>query len=406
MKWSSNIKLSYKALLLNKSRLVFSVLSVAIGIAAVIVTVSIGAGAREKAIAPIRSMGNNLIVVNPVKTKKIFRDRQTATAVTTFRMTDIESLSELDHLKYISAFQQLNGTIKYEGQTIKALIQGVSVDYLVMRNYKFTSGFNFNSADNHKMEKVVVLGATSSAQLFNGEDPLDKTVFINNIRFRVIGVLQIKGLEAEMGNIDNVAIVPIKTFLRRVSNLDYLGQIYLSADEQKNCETLEAETKNVLRQNHKLDILDKDDDFVIVNQLSSIKAAEETSKGFNLLIIGVAAISLVIGGVGILALMILSLKERIGEIGLRRSVGARKINIVFQFLSESLLLGIAGGISGMVLGLAASFLTNALSSWNTVISWPGIVIPFLMSAFTALIFGAVPAYRAANLDPVEALRNE
>jgi ABC-type antimicrobial peptide transport system permease subunit len=286
------------------------------------------------------------------------------------------------------------------------LIQGVSEDYVVMRDYKFKTGFNFNASDNQAMEKVAVLGATSAAKLFNDEDPIDKTVYINNIRFRVIGVLQTKGLESEMGNIDNVAIIPVRTFLRRVSNLDYLGQIYLSADEQDNCTGLESDMRAILRDNHKLDLLKKEDDFVIVNQLSSIKAVEETSKEFNILLIGVAGISVVIGGVGILAMMILSVKERIGEIGLRISVGAGKKDIIWQFLSESMLLGIAGGIVGIALGIIFSVLTNVLSNWSTIISWKAIAAPFSLSILTALIFGSIPACRAANLDPVEALRSE
>ncbi len=406
MKWYSNLKLSYTSLLLNKSRLYFSILGMAVGISAVITILSIGEGAREKALGPIKSMGTNLLVVNPAKTKEVFRDKQRPTTVTTLRMKDVESFLDINHLKYISPFQQINGTIRYEGQTIKSLIQGTSEDYTTIRDYKFKAGSIFTSEDNFSMEKVAVLGSMNAELLFKDEDPINKTIFINNIRFRVVGVLQIKGLESEMGNIDNVAIIPIRTFLRRVSNLDYLGQIYISADEQNNCISLEQDTRLILRENHDLEQQRKKDDFVIVNQLSSINAAEETSKGFNILIIGVAAISLIIGGVGILALMIMAVKERIAEIGLRISVGAKRKDILWQFLSESLLIGIIGGLVGVVFGIVFSVLTNNLSSWETKLSWQGIVVPFLFSLLTGLVFGVFPAYTAANLDPVEALRNE
>jgi putative ABC transport system permease protein len=406
MKWSNNIKLSYTALLLNKSRLVFSILGMAVGIAAVITTLSIGEGAKEKALGPIKSMGTNLLVINPAKTKEVFRDKQKPVTFTTLRMKDIENLSGLNNLKFISPFQQLNGTIKYQGQTIKSLIQGVSEDYLTMRNYKFKTGAVFSSDDNHSMEKVAVLGATSADKLFKDENPIDKTIYINDIQFRVIGVLQVKGLESEMGDIDNVAIIPIRTFLRRVSNLDYLGQIYLSANEQKDSKTLEQDARSILRENHGLEQQQKEDDFVIVNQLNYINAANETASGFNLLIIGVAAISLIIGGVGILALMVLLVKERITEIGLRLSVGAKKRDIIWQFLSESMLIGIAGGFVGAVLGVVFSIITNSLTSWETELTWQGISIPFLFSLLMGLIFGVFPAYKAANLDPVEALRSE
>jgi putative ABC transport system permease protein len=406
MQFSKNIKLSYIALWSNKSRLIFSILGMAVGIAAVITTLSIGEGAKEKALAPIKSMGTNLLVINPGKTKEVFRNKQKPSIFTTLKIKDVERLSELNHLKYISPFQQISGTIRYEGQTVKGLIQGVSEEYIKIRDYKFKTGFNITADDNQSMAKLVVLGSTTAEMLFKDENPIDKTIYINNIQFRVIGVLQIKGLESEMGNIDNVAMVPIKTFLRRISNLDYLAQIYLSANDQKSSIGLEQDVSTVLRENHRLEQKGKDDDFVVVNQLSSIKATEETSKGFNMLIINVAAISLIIGGVGILALMILSVKERITEIGLRISVGAKKKDIIWQFLSESLLIGISGGLVGSVVGIIFSLLINALSSWSTILSWQGVVVPFLFSLLTGLLFGAIPAYRAANLDPVEALRNE
>ena len=321
-------------------------------------------------------------------------------------MKDLERLSVLNHLKYISPFQQIQGTAKYQDKSIKLLIQGVSEDYTTMRNYKFKKGFMFGPEEINSMSKVVVLGATAAEMLFKSEDPIDKTIYINNLQFNVIGVLLSKGLESELGDIDNVAIIPIRTFLRRVANVDYLGQIYLSADEQKNCTGIELDVRSILRENHKLEQNGKEDDFEIVNQLSSMKAAEETTKGFNLLVIGVASISLIIGGAGILALMILSVKERTGEIGLRISVGAKKIDIIIQFLTESLLIGIAGGLIGAVLGILFSILTSSFSGWETRLLWQGIFYPFVLSLFIGFIFGVFPAYRAANLNPVEALRSE
>jgi putative ABC transport system permease protein len=406
MKWSNNIKLSYTSLLLNKSRLMFSIIGMAVGISAVITTLSIGEGAKEKALGPIRSMGNNLLVINPAKTKEVFRDKQKPSTATTLRMKDIESLAVLDHLKYISPFQQISATVRNGGQSLKTLVQGVSEDYITIRDYKMKTGTRFSSEDNQSMARHAILGYKTAELLFADEDPIDKTIYINNIQFRVIGVLQLKGLDSEMGDIDNVAIIPIKPFLRRVSNQDYLGQIYISAEKQEYCTELEQGTRTILRENHRLDQQQKDDDFVIVNQLSSLKAAEESSKGFNILILGVASISLIIGGVGILALMVLAVKERIIEIGLRISIGAKKRQILWQFLSESLMIGIAGGTVGVIFGVIFSVLTNYFSTWETKLSFEGILLPFLFSILTGLVFGAIPAYRAANLDPVKALKSE
>jgi putative ABC transport system permease protein len=406
MKFSKNLILSYKALIINKSRFVFSILGTSVGIAAVITTLAIGQGAKDKALSPIKSMGINLLVINPAKTKEVFRDKQKPSTFTTLRMKDLEGISGLNHLKYISPFQQISGNAKYQGKTVKLLIQGVTEDYTKIRGYRFKAGFMFCTIDNSNIEKVAVIGSTTAEKLFINENPIDKTIYINNIQFRVIGVLQLKGLESELGNIDNVVIIPIKTFLRRISNLDYLGQIYISADALINCKSIEEGVRSILRENHKLEQWNKDDDFVIVNQFSSLKATEETIKGFNLLIISIASISLIIGGVGILVLMILSVKERIDEIGIRISVGAKKIDILGQFLTESLLIGLLGGLVGTVMGIAFSVLTNNLTSWETKLSWQGIMLPFLFSLLIGFIFGAIPAYRAANLNPVEALKSE
>jgi putative ABC transport system permease protein len=406
MKLYRNIKLSIKALLLNRSRTVFSVLGMAVGIAAVIVTVAIGDGARQKALEPIKAMGTNVMIVNSGKLKEVFGRKKQVSNVTTLKLEDAEILSEIEGIEQISPFQQQSLNVKYQDNTISSLIQGVSKEFPELRDYNFRSGRVFTEREALKAEKVAIIGADAVNTLFPNEDPLNKTIFINKNPFRVIGVLQPKGLDSELGNIDNVVMVPIKTALRRLFNLDYLFQIHISVDELENLSKIENEVVSMLRENHRLNKYNKEDDFTIVNQLNAIKASEETSKGFNTLTIGVASISLIIGGIGILAVMILSVRERINEIGLRKSVGAKNFNIIIQFLSEALLLGITGGLLGALLGIIVALLLNSLSDWNTFISWQAIMVSFGFSILTALIFGVFPARQAARLDPIEALRTE
>ncbi len=406
MKLYRNIKLSIAALLINRSRTIFSILGVAIGVAAVIVTVAIGEGAKQKALEPIRAMGTNVLLINSGKVKVVFGRKKQVSNVTTLKPGDIEMLSEIKGVKYISPFQEQKLPVKYKGITISSLIQGVSPEYPVIRNYNVGSGRIFSNIENKKAEKVAVLGSDAANLLFKDKDPINQTLFINKIPFVVIAILGKKGLGAEMGNIDNVVMVPSKTGLRRVFNQDYLSKIYIGVDKLEHLKMVEKEVVHVLRYKHKLDVFDKENDFTIVNQVNEINTSKETAAGFNTLTIGVAAISLIIGGIGILAVMILSVKERINEIGLRKSVGAKNKNIIVQFLSEALILGCTGGLAGIVFGIVVAKILNVFSDWETYISWQAMFISFFFSLLVALLFGIFPARRASLLDPIEALRTE
>lgn len=406
MKLYRNIKLSTKALLINRSRTMFSILGMAVGITAVIVTVAIGEGAKQKALKPIKAMGTNVLLVNSGKVKTVFGRKKQILNVTTLKLKDVEILSEIEGIQYISPFQEQRMKIKYQDVTTSSLVQGISAEYLLIRNYGLNSGEIFSEEDNKLAKKVAVLGSDVANSLFGKDNAIDQTILINRISFTVIAVLNQKGLGAELGNIDNVVMVPVNTALRRLYNLNYLNKIYIGVDEMENLEVVEKEVTEVLRVNHRLESRNKEDDFTLINQVNEIKASEETAAGFNSLIIGVAAISLLIGGIGILALMILSVKERINEIGLRKSIGAKKKNIIVQFLSEALIMGFAGGIGGIIFGISASYVLNIHSEWDTSILWQAVLISFVFSMFTALIFGVYPAWQAARLDPIEALQAE
>jgi len=406
MKFYRNIKLSAKALLINRSRTVFSILGMAVGIAAVIVTIAIGDGAKRKALKPIKAMGTNVLLVNSGKLKEYFGRKKQVSNVTTLKLNDVELLSEIEGIKKLSPFQEQNLKIKYKEITTSSLIQGITSIYSEIRGYTINRGRVFTEEENIQAKKVVIIGADVASNIFINETPIGKTIFINKIPFKVIGVLNPKGLSAELGNIDNVVMVPIKTSLRRLFNLDYINKVYIEVNRLEDMADIENEVVEILRANHKLNHQNKENDFTLVSQLNEIKAAEETTASFNALTIGVAAVSLIIGGIGILAVMILSVKERVNEIGLRKSVGAKTNNIIVQFLSEAIILGTAGGILGSIIGIFGAILLNTLSDWNTFISWQAILISFAFSIVTALIFGVFPAKQAANLDPINALKAE
>ena len=227
MKLYRNIKLSIKALLINRSRTIFSILGMAVGIAAVIVTVAIGEAAKQKALKPIKAMGTNILLINSGKLKIVFGRQKQISNVVTLKPIDVEILSEIEGIKYISPFQEQLLKIKYQEITTSSLVQGVSPEYPEIRNYSLKAGRIFSNDENKLAKKVAVLGSDAANILFRNEDPIDKTIFINKIPFTVIAVLNQKGMGAELGNIDNVVMIPIKTALRRIYNLDYLNKIYI-----------------------------------------------------------------------------------------------------------------------------------------------------------------------------------
>lgn len=406
MKLYQNLKLSIKALLLNKTRTIFSVIGMAVGIAAVIVTIAIGESAKQQALAPLKAMGTNVLVINAGKLTEVFGRARQVTRVTTLELPDVISVKKCAFIDKASPFQEEMLQIKYKSKSTGSLVQGVTSKYIDIRNYQLRSGQFLTEHNNLFSDRVAVLGSQMLDKLFKNEDPLGKIIYIRNIPFTVIGVLNPKGSAAELGNIDNVVMIPINTMLRRVLNIDFLSKIYLQVHDLQNMTETERFIINQLRANHKLDQTNKPNDFSIINQANAIRAAEETAGTFNYLIYGVAAISLIIGGAGILTVMILSVRERKMEIGLRISVGARKHHIVSQFLSESLLLGSLGGLSGILIGFFISYILNNFTDWTTIVSIESVLTSLIFSMSTGLVFGVLPAQRASKLNPIESLKSE
>lgn len=407
MKLFQNVKLSRKVLFTHKLRTYLALVGISIGVGSVIVMVSIGEGAQRTVLHQIESMGSNLLVVNSGKlTNIVGRMRQTG-RVTTLKLKDWESIrDQCPSVQSAAPAQDKTLKVKYGSVATMTKIMGTTRRFPSIRNSPIQKGRFFTQEENKAGVRLAVIGADVKKHLFEGEDSIGEIVRIRNIPFKVIGVLKSKGVSAEGANEDNQILIPIRTALRRVFNLDYINTIYLQVKSKELMDRAESEIRELLRENHRLNVKNKSDDFTIQNQIRVLETEKETSRMFTLLISGIAAISLLVSGIGIMAIMLLSVKERTHEIGLRMAVGARPKDIRLQFLSEAAILGSLGGCIGVLVGIAGSIATGYFSKWNTIVSSESLIISLIFSFSVGLFFGVYPAKKAVLLDPIEALRTE
>ena len=407
MNLKKSILISSRQLLINRSTTVFAIIGVSIGVASVITMVSIGNGAKKAAIDQLEKTGTNLIVINAGKVKKVMQRRDKTDLVTTLRMKDCDAIVEGCQL-IKEAVPSLDGMVKVKYGSIitKCMINGVSSPYFKIKNFIVERGNVFSPIEDHTYQRVTVLGGQVSKTLFGNEDPVGKIIFIDRIPFTIVGVLKLKGVTTDGANEDAQVLIPINTALRRIFNSDYLRRIIIETNGRKEMKMAENEIVDILRKTHKLEAGGKENDFTVSSQLSDIQAIESSSRSFTWLIAGVSAVALLVGGIGILAVMLLSVKERNEEIGLRLALGARRTDIVNQFLAESVILGFAGGIAGFIAGFAASEIVKYTSQWNTSLTFGPVIGSLLFSIIIGLIAGVLPARRASRADPISALQKE
>ena len=394
------------ALKSNKTRFFLASLGIMIGIAAVIVMVAIGKGSHHEVMNVIAKMGENLLTINAGEMKRRGGRLRLAGNVTTLNLRDVDYLSqEVSGLTLVAPFEIKEMKVKYLQVLTATNVAGSTPEFLKTRNYQIASGEMFNERDQKLRAKVAVVGNTVIKNMFGEDDPLGKIVRINAIPFKVIGVFEGKGLDSDGIDQDDILLIPINSMLRRLLNQNYISTIYAKADSRENIDRVAVKIKTLLRDRHKISD-DAEDDFTIISQLDLENLKAETSELFTRLIVGVAAISLVVGGIGILAVMLISVKERTREIGVRRAVGATKGDIVGQFLFESILIGLFGGCFGVVLGAGITLGITAWGIGNLILDMQSIYISTGVCTAIGIMFGLFPAIKASRLDPMVALTVE
>ena len=412
MNYQNLLKIALRAIAANKMRSFLTALGIIIGIAAVITMLAIGQGSKASIKANIAEMGSNMIMISPGADMR-GSVRQDASSMETLKQADYQSIKEdCNYISAISPTVNSSGQWIYGNNNTQSSIYGVNQDYLSIRQLKVADGEMFTDTDIKAAAKVCILGQTVVNYLFpDGSDPIGKVVRFNSIPFRVVGVLQKKGYNSMGMDQDDLVLAPYTTVMKRILAQTYLGGIVCSAITEEASQPAQDQISEILRRNHKLKDATAtteadEDDFNIRSQEEISSMMNSTMSTITILLGSVAGISLLVGGIGIMNIMYVSVTERTREIGLRMSVGARGIDILNQFLIEAILLSVTGGIIGVILGVSLSLSLNAFLHIATQIEPWSIIMSFAVCTFTGVFFGWYPAKKAARLDPIEAIRYE
>ncbi|MDN3659227.1 ABC transporter permease [Ferruginibacter paludis] len=406
MKMANLLRIAWRAINRNRMRTFLTMLGIIIGVAAVIAMTAIGQGSKQSIQKQISGMGSNMITIRP---------NSNVTGGVRMDNTSVQSLTEQDitalqkQPEYIDA---ISPSVTSRGQVINGpynwatSMQGVFPEYLAIRGWPLLDGVSFTSQDIKSAAKVCLLGQTVLNNLFpNGEDALGKIIRFKNIPFKIIGVLSKKGENTFGQDQDDVILAPVNTVQKRVLATTYYQNIFVSAIDENATDKAAAEIQQVLRTSHRL-AKGTDNDFTVRTQAELINTFSATSQILTILLTVIAGISLLVGGIGIMNIMYVSVTERTKEIGLRMSIGARGIDILLQFLIEAILISITGGVLGAGLGIVATRLVTFFIHWPTLVTEYSVIISFLVCFITGVFFGYYPALKASRLDPIEALHYE
>lgn len=406
MNGTNLLKIALRALVNNKLRAFLTMLGIIIGVASVIAMLAIGQGSKKSIQQQISEMGSNMIMIHPGAEMR-GGVRQDPSAMQTLKLENYEKLSEeCTYLSGISPNVSSSGQLVAGANNYPSSVSGVSMDYLTIRQLTVEQGEMFTENDIRTAAKVCVIGKTIVDNLFsNGSDPIGKVIRCNQIPFRVIGVLKSKGYNSMGMDQDDVVLAPYSTVMKRLLAQTYLSGIFASALTEDMTDEAVDEITTILRREHKLKGTD-DDDFTIRTQQELSSMLNTTTDLMTTLLACIAGISLVVGGIGIMNIMYVSVTERTREIGLRMSVGARGVDILSQFLIEAILISITGGLIGVIIGCGASFMIKAIAHWPVFIQPWSVLLSFLVCTVTGVFFGWYPAKKAADLDPIDALRYE
>ena len=399
-------KIAFKAIVLNKTRTLLTMLGVIIGVASVIAMLAIGEGSKESIRTTISAMGSNMITIRPGADDR-GPARGSGGDVQTLTLKDYEKIKEqATLLSYITPVVNGGGQVINGSNNWPSTIYGVNPEYLNIKVVDLQSGSMFTDVEVKSASKVALIGQTVVDNVFpDGQNPVGQMIRFDNIPFKVIGVLEEKGENTFGQDQDDVVIAPYTTVQKRILAIDYLNQVMASAVSEDDAPEAVTQVTEILRSQHKL-MDNEDDDFTVRSMEELISTFSSTSEMLTILLVAVAGISLLIGGIGIMNIMYVSVKERTKEIGLRMAVGAKGADILMQFLIEAILNSITGGLLGVLLGLGATVFIEKFLNWPTSVALYSIVISFAVCAVTGIFFGWYPARKASALDPITALRYE
>lgn len=405
MRFINILKIAIKALNNNKLRCFLTMLGIIIGVASVITMLAIGQGSKDSIKAQISEMGSNMIMIHPGSMQR-GGVRQSSDDMQSLQVSDYEALAELPGVAAISPSVNSGGQLVFGNNNYPSTIYGITPEYLDIRKLKVAEGTMFTEHDIKTAAKVCILGKTVVDNLFpNGEDPIGRVVRFGSIPLTVIGVLESKGTNSMGMDQDDVVLAPYTTVMKRILAIDYIQGIFASAVDEAETEATIEEITTMLRLRHKIKE-GADDDFDIRSQQELSEMMNSTSDMMTILLACIAGISLLVGGIGIMNIMYVSVTERTREIGLRMSIGARGIDILSQFLIEAVIISVTGGIIGILLGFLASWLVTVIVNWPVSIQMYSVVLSFVVCTVTGVFFGWYPARKASNLDPIEAIRYE
>ena len=408
MNLSSAWKIAYRSLRANRMRSILTMLGMVIGVSAVIAMVAIGAGANERIAAQISSIGSNLLLVLPGSTTSGGL-RSGFGSAPTLTMADARAIGrELPAVRLAAPSIRSTSPVVYGNQNWSTLIQGVTPEYFEIREYRLAEGRFFTSDEVDAYSKVAVVGRTVVRNLFGDESPVGEILRIKRVPFTIVGVLAEKGQSPQGQDQDDIIIAPITTVQNRLFGSGHpgsVGVIIAQAVDRESIDAAEREVVSLLRQRHRIGS-GQEEDFSVRNLSEMLAVAEASTRVMSLLLGAIASVSLLVGGIGIMNIMLVSVTERTREIGIRLAVGARERDILVQFLIEAVSLSVAGGAVGILLGIGGSLLISRFAGWSTLISPGAVLVAFSFSAAVGIFFGFYPARKASRLDPIEALRHE
>lgn len=406
MNFTNLFRIAVRALGNNKMRGFLTMLGIIIGVASVITMLAIGQGSKRSIRSQIAEMGSNMIMIHPGADMR-GGVRQDPAAMQSLKLEDYEAI--VNETRYVSACSpsvSSSGQVIFGANNYPTSIYGISPDYLEIRKYSVAEGDMFGEQDIISSAKVCVVGKTIVDNLFiNGENPVGKIIRFGKIPFRIVGILSSKGYNTMGMDQDDLILAPYTTIQKRVLAITHLQSIFCSALSEEQTENAEEEISGILRRNHKLRVTD-DDDFNIRSQQELSTMMNSTSDMMTVLLACIAGISLLVGGIGIMNIMYVSVTERTREIGLRMSIGAKGRDILAQFLIEAILISVTGGLIGVIIGIGAAWMVKLFAGWPVYVEWYSVILSFVVCTLTGIFFGWYPARKASEMDPIEAIRYE